>query len=91
MNWLKPREPEVKTKLDEAFTGSSVIDFVSPFKKNSLERVMFWVAKDHRGNVNMHAQVKYKNANSEGETTINADTFQALVDKVNIFINGMPP
>lgn len=94
MNWLKPREPQkpdVKSKMEDAFTGSSVIDFVSPFKKNSLNWVMFWIQKDHRGQVAMHAKVKYKNENSEGETQINAETFQALVDKVNTFINGMAP
>lgn len=94
MNWLS-RKPEevpalpVKPKLDEAFKGQSMIDFVSPFKKESLQSVWFLIRKDWEGAIVMEAWVNYKNTSSEGKHTVTADTFQGLVDKINEFINGM--
>jgi hypothetical protein len=95
LSWLTPRTDEpgplARPKITESIHSNTLIDFDDPFKKGNLESVWLIVDKNYKGEITFDAHVKYKSGSAEGKQEIKAESFQGLVDKVNIFINGMKP
>lgn len=93
MHWLKPEpnaQPSPAIPIADAFKGTAMMEFNSPFKKENLKSVWLWIDKGDNGGATFRAWVNYKNKSSEGKHELIAETFQGLVDNVNVFINGMP-
>jgi hypothetical protein len=61
-----------------------------PFKHECVERVYFWIAKNHKGEVKMHAEIKLTNGNTTAEHQIKDDDFNSLVLKTKAFIDSLP-
>ena len=61
-----------------------------PFKHECVERIMFWVAKDYKGNPKMHAEIELINGKTKAEHRIDENDFPLLVQKVKEFIDSLP-
>lgn len=81
--------PQEKPKMEEAVHGNAMIDFTNPFSKQNLERVFIHIRKNWEGQIVFEGNIKYTNGKSTGEHALEADSFQGLVDKLNLYISNI--
>jgi hypothetical protein len=81
--------PQEKPKMEESIHGRAVIDFTNPFSKQNLERVFIHIYKDHRDSIIFSGEIKYATGNSSGAHKVEAESFQGLVDKLNLCIGNI--
>lgn len=71
--------------LNTKSTSDNKLDlFKDPFKRESVERVTFWLTDYEHS-----SKVYFSNGNTKGEQEIYADDFNTLVLKTQDFINSL--
>lgn len=69
---------------------NSLAEFKDPFNKNCIESLMFFCYSPTAFSpARFSAKVKFKNGDTEGEQSLKADSFPALVKKVENFIESV--
>jgi hypothetical protein len=77
---------------------AELTDFKNPFKKNKTLQIFLCVDNkevqypgrpEYVGRIDFWAKVKFKNGMTEGIQDLSAESFPALVEKVNALINSM--
>lgn len=75
----------------------AVTEFQNPFMRSQCVSVtifiynqeLFHESPRYAGQIDISAKVKFKNRSTSGEQELRADTFPALVEKINAFIKAM--
>jgi hypothetical protein len=68
----------------------ALADFKDPFSSKKIENIWFHISKKWRTNEpSFTASVEFKNGNTEGKQKFEADSFPALVKKVEDFTKNL--
>lgn len=79
---------------DQPETNKAITEFQDPFKKGKVAKIHMHIYNHEimfstGPKISFGATVTFKSGNTTGEQEIKADSFVALVEKINGFVNSM--